>query len=78
MQVIKAMTDKERELFATFKIAIEAERSAQAMYQKAVDLCEEPALKSILIGFYDDEVRHEKEVSARYLQYKAEFGIESA
>jgi rubrerythrin len=72
----RAMTEKEKKLFAIFRSAIQAERSAQAMYQEAVDLCEEPMLKAVLKGLRDEEVRHEKEVLARYHQFKQDYGMD--
>jgi rubrerythrin len=70
------MTDREKELFAIFKQAIEAEKGAQTMYQKALDLADDPLLKQALQGFRDDEVRHEAEILRRYRQFREEFGAE--
>jgi rubrerythrin len=76
MKEPRTMTEKEKKLFAIFRSAIQAERSAQAMYQEAVDLCEEPMLKAVLKGLRDEEVRHEKEVLARYHQFSKDFGMD--
>jgi len=73
MKEPRAMTEKEKKLFAILRSAIQAERSAQVMYQEAVDLCEDPMLKAVLKGFKDDEVRHEKGVLARYHQFKKDY-----
>lgn len=73
MKELRAMTEKEKKLFAILRSAIQAERGAQAMYQEAIDLCEEPMLKAVLKAFRDDEVRHEKEVLARYHQFKKDY-----
>jgi rubrerythrin len=47
------------------------------MYQKAIDLCEDPKLKEVLLGFRDDESRHEKEVLARYMHFKKQYPSEA-
>ena len=75
MAVARAMTEKEKKLFAIFRLAMEAERSAQVMYQEAIDLCEDPMLKAVFMGFKDDEIRHEKGVLARYHQFRTDFGL---
>lgn len=72
----RAMTEKERKLFAIFRSAIQAERDAQAMYQEAMDLCEDPMLKAVFKGFKEDEARHEKGVLARYHQFKTDYIME--
>jgi len=69
MSIRKVMSEKERALFTIFKSVVEAERSAQAMYYKAFELCDDPVLKKMLKGFHEDEIRHEREVLTRYQQY---------
>lgn len=61
-----SMTEREERLFLLFKKAIESEREAQAMYREAIELCDDPSLISILEQFHEEEVRHEKEILARY------------
>lgn len=53
-------------LFAIFKDAIASEREAQATYQQAAELCEDPELKRIFAGLYQDELRHEKSLVQQY------------
>ena len=62
MAVTRKMTDDEKRLFELFKRAVEAEQGAQAMYKEAMALCADPTLKEVLSNFYQDEVRHEKEI----------------
>lgn len=76
MPAIRPMTDREKELFAIFKRAIEAEKQAQVMYKEAMELADEPLLKKALQGFHDDEVRHESEIMAKYRKFRDEFGAE--
>jgi rubrerythrin len=73
----RAMTEKEKKLFAIFRSAIQAERDAQAMYQGAIDLCEDPMLRAVFQGFKEDEARHEKGVLARYHQFKMDYIIDN-
>ena len=76
MAISSTMSEKERALFSIFKAVVEAERGAQAMYFKAFELCEDPALKDLLRSFQEDETRHEKEIMARYKKYLEDFDIE--
>ncbi len=73
MSPLKAMSENERRLFAIFNKALQAERDAQAMYQEAMGLCEDPMLRAVLKGFYEDEIRHEQGVLARYHQFRNEY-----
>ena len=75
MAVARAMTEKEKKLFAILRLAMEAERNAQTMYQEAIDLCEDPMLRAVFMGFKDDEIRHEKGVLARYHQFRKDFEL---
>ena len=75
MAVVKKMTENEKKLFELFKNAVEAERQGQSMYKEAMALCDDPVLKDILNNFYQDEVRHEKEILARYKQFREEFSL---
>ena len=60
------MSEKTKALFSIFKKAVEAEREAQQMYKNALAETEEPFLREVLKGFYEDEVRHEKELMEQY------------
>jgi rubrerythrin len=73
MSPIRKMNDDEKKLFMIFQKAIEAEQNAQAMYKEAMGLCRDEKMKAILKGFYEDEARHEKEILARYNQFRKEF-----
>jgi rubrerythrin len=76
MGVVRAMTDRERQLFEIFKKAVRAEQEAQAMYKQAIGLCDDELLKNILVSFHEDELRHEKEVMSRYQQFRSDFAQE--
>ncbi len=60
------MPEKVKAMFLIFKKAVEAERGAQKMYLDALDQTDDPFLKDILNGFYEDEVRHENELMEQY------------
>lgn len=60
------ITDKEKELFEIFKMAIEDERKAQAMYKNAIALCDDKQTKELLERFYKEEVFHEQKIIERY------------
>ena len=66
MDMEKKDLEKDRKLFMFFKRAVEAEREAQKMYKDAIRFCRDPELADVLQAFYEDEVRHEKEVVTRY------------
>ncbi len=63
-----------RKLFLTFKKAIGAEKAAQAMYMRAKDLTDDDILKEVLEGFYQDEVRHERELIDHYNKMREDSG----
>ena len=73
MAAAKKMSEDEKRLFLIFRKAVRAEREAREMYQEAVGLCSDPMLKAVLTGFYEDEARHEKEVIARYHQFRKDY-----
>ena len=73
MPVLKQMTDRERKLFEVFKRAVAAEQKAQEMYREAIEFCDDPGLKTILVSFHADECRHEKEVIGRYQQFRKDY-----
>jgi rubrerythrin len=60
------MPEQLRTLFEIFKQAIEDERAAQAMYKRALLICEDPFVREILQQIYDDELRHERVLIERY------------
>lgn len=70
------MSEKTKKLFLIFKKAIDEERGAQALYQQAIKLCQDEFLKEILEGFYQDELRHEKELMAQYNKIRKEHNFD--
>jgi rubrerythrin len=58
--------ENEGRLFEIFKMAVQDERKAQDLYGRALSLCTEPALRSVLQGLIDDEARHEQILIDRY------------
>lgn len=68
------MTQRQGELFAFFKTAIDAERSAQEMYREAMALCDDQELRTLVEGFYGEEVKHEQFLLEEYARRRDEFG----
>ncbi|MEJ2368201.1 MAG: hypothetical protein P8Z49_07615 [Acidobacteriota bacterium] len=66
-----ALTGREQRLFDLLRTAIEAERESQKLYQEASGLTDDPMFRLVLNHFYQDEVKHEKEVIARYQQFRS-------
>lgn len=60
------MPKETRELFLIFRDAVQRERDAQIVYKHAAELCEDKEIKGLLMGFYRDEVRHERELLQQY------------
>jgi len=58
--------ENERRLFEIFKMAVQDERKAQAVYLQALRLCSDPSLRPILEGLIADEARHEQILVERY------------
>jgi len=70
------MTEKTRQLFLIFRDAVQRERDAQALYKQAAALCEDKALKGLLMGFYRDEARHEKALVQRYNRLAKKYHVQ--
>jgi len=70
------VSERTEKLFSTFKIAIEAEMAAQSTYLKLKELSDDALLKQVFDGFYQDELRHEKELVKRYKELRQELGVE--
>jgi rubrerythrin len=68
--------DKARAFLGAFKLAIEAERQAQAMYSGLKKMSDDELLKQLFDRFYQDEVRHEHELVSRYSELRQESDIE--
>jgi len=69
------MPEQQERLFLLFKKAIDAERKAQDMYKRAMELTDDEEFKEILEGFYEDEVRHERKLMNQYNMMTREFSI---
>jgi rubrerythrin len=69
------MSEQTEKLFLLFKSAIDAERKAQDMYKKAMELTDDDDFKEVLEGFYQDEVRHERKLMDHYNKITREFSI---
>jgi rubrerythrin len=63
--------DRLERLFEIFQEAVESERQARLRYEEAAGLCQDPGLKDVLLGFAEDEARHEREVVMRFREMAA-------
>ncbi len=70
---LRPMTDKERQLFEAFKLAIEGERGAQGEYGRMAGLADDPQVRAIFEAFQREETRHEEELMRMYREFKARF-----
>ncbi len=68
------MTEKTRQLFLIFKDTVQRERDAQTLYRQAAALCEDKALKKLILSFCRDEARHEKALVQRYNRLREKYG----
>jgi len=71
----EGMSEKQEKIFMLFKSAIDAERKAQNMYKKAMELTDDEEFREVLDGFYQDEVRHERKLMDQYNKITREFSI---
>ncbi len=69
----RPMTDEEKEFFHAFKLAIEAERGAQAHYGTMATMASDQELRLIFEGLQSDEEEHEQRLLELYGEYKARF-----
>lgn len=60
------LTEKQEKLLSLFKVAIENERQAQALYQETLLYCEDESLKRIIESFIVEESKHEKSLMKKY------------
>ena len=67
------MTDKEKELFEAFKLAIEREREAQGDYGKLAELTDDPDIRGLFLRFQSEEAKHEQGLLRVYRDLKARF-----
>ena len=68
------LSENVKKLLRIFRKAIGAEKAAQDVYMRAKDLTDDDILKEVLEGFYQDEVRHERELVDRYNKMREDFG----
>jgi rubrerythrin len=61
-------------LMEIFQEAAESERQARMRYEEAASVCDDPELKEILLGFAEDELRHEREVTERFKEFAKRIG----
>jgi rubrerythrin len=71
------MPDNTRQLFLIFKDAVQRERDAQIIYKHAAELCQDKELKGLLMGFYRDEVRHEKALVQQYNRLCKRYSVQA-
>lgn len=71
------LSENVRKLFLIFKKAIGEEKAAQATYTRAKELTDDDTLKEVLEGFYQDELRHERELKTRYSKMREDSGEEA-
>lgn len=69
------MTEQQERLFLLFKSAIDAERKAQDMYKRAMELTDDEEFRDVLEGFYQDEVRHERKLMDQYNKISRNFSV---
>ncbi len=73
MSTHRPMTEKEKQLFEAFKLAIESERQAQGAYGRMAALAEDPQVRAVFEGFQREEAKHEERLLQLYGEYKARF-----
>lgn len=65
--------EREIKLMKYFSEAIEAEKASQSLYEKAIETCDDEEIKSILVEFMRDEIRHEKVIVEKYRILKEKY-----
>lgn len=68
--------DKVKALFLIFRKAIDGERAAQKMYKQALDLADDPELRTLLAQFVEEEGRHEEVLLAHYARMRTQLGAD--
>jgi len=71
------MPEKTRQLFLIFRDAVHREQEAQTIYKRAAELCEDQELKRVLLGFYNDEVRHEAALVKQYNRLRERYNVQA-
>jgi rubrerythrin len=73
MSAHRPMTDKEKQLFEAFKLALDREREAQSTYGKMAAMTEDPEIRGIFEQLQRDEAEHEEGLLRMYRDFKARF-----
>jgi len=68
----KPLTDKQKRLFALFKIAIEREQEAQQIYADMALNCEDDELRQVIETLHGSERMHEEVLLERYKLLRAD------
>ena len=76
MSTHKPMTDKERQLFEAFSLAVEREREAQVTYGKMAAMAEDPKVREVFEQFQRQEANHERGILQLYESFKARMEAE--
>lgn len=72
------LPERAEKLFLAFKMAIEDERRAQGVYQKAKDLCGDHFVAQVFEELYQEEVVHERQLMERYKELRHELDFDAA
>jgi rubrerythrin len=67
------MTDKEKQLFEAFKVALDAERAAQGKYGEMAAMADDPEIRRVFEQFQREETEHEEGLLRLYGDFKARF-----
>lgn len=70
----ESMSEAHQRLFLIFRQALEDERRAQETYAEALGITEDRDLRAVFTTLLADERRHERELLARYEEFKAKLG----
>jgi rubrerythrin len=62
----KALTEKEEQLLALFKVAIEREQDSQKLYTDMAATCEDDDLRQVIETLRESERVHEEVLLERY------------
>jgi rubrerythrin len=68
----RAMTEKQKRLFALFKVAIEREQEAQQLYADMAVNCENDELRQVIDTLRESERMHEELLLERYKFLRAD------
>ncbi len=71
------LTEKQTKLLSLFKLAINNERQAQALYRETLLYCEDESLRTIIESFIREESKHEQALLSKYKEIRKTAGYES-